>query len=64
MKQKSISSTLRAMKIGAKVKFPIKQYNSLNTIIYRDLAMERIKGHRWSMNSSLDEGVVTVTRVL
>lgn len=61
--KKPIVATLRAMKVGKKEVFPIEQYNSINSLMYRTLMPERCKGVRWSIKADKESSTVTVTRI-
>ena len=61
--KKPIVATLRAMKVGKKEVFPIEQYNSINTLMYRTLLPERCAGVRWSVKTDVEKSTVTVTRI-
>lgn len=63
MEKKSIAQTLRDLEVGGCASFPIEQAGSLRTIIYRDLAVDRCNGKKFTTSHHMQTKSIIVTRV-
>lgn len=63
MERKPIAKTLREMKVGDVVFFPLSQFTSVSNTRYRELNAERANGVKWSVVSDLQEQRTVVTRI-
>lgn len=63
MEKKPIVKTLRNMKVGDVVHFPLSQYSCVSNARYRDLYMERADGYKWTVSPDLQKKLTVVTRV-
>lgn len=63
MEKKSIAQTLRELDIGGCASFPIEQAGSVSTIMYRDLAVDRCNGKKFTTKQNAPTKSIIVTRV-
>lgn len=53
------TDTIRNMKVGDELEFPIEKANTIRTIVWTRLLPERLRGMRWS--TVLDKELATIT---
>ncbi len=57
------TDSIRNMKVGDELSFPISRANTIRTVVWTRLLPERTKGMRWSSTTDRDEGTITVKRI-
>lgn len=57
------TDTIRQMKVGDELEFPIAKADTLRTIIWSRLLPERMSGMRWSSTVDREEGTITIKRI-
>lgn len=62
MENLTTTDSIRKMKVGDELTFPIDKADTVRTIIWSRLLPERQQGMRWSSLVDRDEGTITIKR--
>lgn len=57
------TDSIRNMKVGDELEFPIAKADTLRTIIWTRLLPERQSGMRWSSTVDREEGKISIKRI-
>ncbi len=64
MAKLTITDSIRKMEVGDKLSFPAKRAGYIRTITGSRLIPERMSGMRWSTLVDMEEGTITVKRIV